>query len=97
MKVWQALYNDMYYESSAETLSLHLTKEGAEKAIEKHKQQNKLEHLEDYSPERLAQEYELKKEAGFTDKEIEEYDKRDLEDWPKSWQWWGVKEMEVEE
>ena len=38
MKIWEALYNEMIYESSYATLSLHLSKEGAEKAIEKHKQ-----------------------------------------------------------
>jgi hypothetical protein len=39
--------------------------------------------------------YKIK--AGFTDDEIEEYDQNELEDWPKSWQWWGIGEIEVEE
>ena len=97
MKIWQALYNHMTYESYAETLSLHLSEDGAEKAIKKHKHQNHLEHLEMYTPDMLEQDYELKKECGFTDEQIKENDKKDLENWPKSWQWWGVKEIEVEE
>jgi hypothetical protein len=97
MKIWQALYNHMTYESSAETLSLHKSKEGAEMAIKKHKHRDKLEHLKRFTPDRLKKVYTYKIKAGFTDDEIEEYDQNELEDWPKSWQWWGIRDIEVEE
>jgi hypothetical protein len=96
MKIWKALYNDMVYESAAETISLHRTKKGAEMAIKKHKYNNKLDHIERFNIE-SEKGYGYKTQAGFTDNEIKEYDKNELEDWPKSWQWWGVKEVKVEE
>jgi hypothetical protein len=37
MKVFEALYNPMVEESSYETLSVHETKEGAQKVIDEHK------------------------------------------------------------
>jgi hypothetical protein len=37
MRVYEALYNPMIWESGFVTLSLHLSKEGAEKAIAFHK------------------------------------------------------------
>jgi hypothetical protein len=37
MTVYAALYNPMYHESAAYTLSLHLTKLGAYRAMQKHK------------------------------------------------------------
>ncbi len=37
MKVYAALYCSCTEESAYETLSLHMTKEGAEKAVEEHK------------------------------------------------------------
>ena len=97
MKVYQALYNWMTYESSAQTLSLHRTKEGAEKAVAEHKENDRLEHIDRYKPEKQKLEHPIMKEVGFTDKQIEDYDRDDREDWPKSWQWWGVGEIEVEE
>ncbi len=101
MKIWQALFNDMTYESCAGTISLHRTKEGAELAIKKHKHKDHIRHLEMYSPDRISEkhkkkDYDIKKSVGFTDAEIEEYDREKLEDWPKSWQWWGVQEMELQ-
>lgn len=39
MKVFEALYNPMTEESSYYTLSVHKTKEGAERAINEHKKQ----------------------------------------------------------
>lgn len=47
--VWAALHNPMIEESVAYTISLHMTKEGAEKAIEKNKLEVKKEHNEVYS------------------------------------------------
>ena len=41
MKVYEALFNSMVWESSYETLSIHRTKEGAEKAIERSKAKEK--------------------------------------------------------
>lgn len=37
MKVYEALYCGCIHESSYATISLHLSKEGAEKAIKKHR------------------------------------------------------------
>lgn len=37
MTLYQALYNPMTEESSAETLSIHLTRDGAESAIKAHR------------------------------------------------------------
>lgn len=51
MKLWQALHNPMIYESGFITLSIHLTKRGAEKAIEKDKQREYKEWLEIYKDE----------------------------------------------
>ena len=42
--LYGAMYNGMIYESSHATLSLHWTKEGAQKAIELHKMEVKVEH-----------------------------------------------------
>lgn len=39
-KIWAFQYNDCYYESSYETMSLHKTKEGAEGAMDKHKRKH---------------------------------------------------------
>lgn len=44
MKVYEALYCPCIYESSYGTLSIHITKDGAEAAIQKHKDQIKTEH-----------------------------------------------------
>ena len=37
MKAYLAKYNDNIFESSSATLSVHLSKEGAEKAVHEHK------------------------------------------------------------
>lgn len=37
-RLYAFLYNDCIHESSSETMSLHFSKEGAEKAMEEHKQ-----------------------------------------------------------
>ena len=97
MKVYQALYNHMTYESSAETLSLHRTKEGAEKVVAEHKENDRLEHIERHKPEKQKLNHTIMKKCGFTDKAIEDYDIEEREDWPKSWQWWGIREIGVEE
>ena len=44
MKMYQALYCSCVYESAYETLSIHRTKKGAEKAVEAHKNKLKKEH-----------------------------------------------------
>ena len=43
MKVYLALYNDCIFESSSRTLSVHLSKEGAEKTAQEHKDEVKKE------------------------------------------------------
>jgi len=97
MKLYQALYNWMTHESSAETLSLHKTKEGAEKAIEKHKAKDKAEHDKQHAREYTEKEIAMMRECGFSESEIKENKENDRKDWPKSWQWWGIREIEVEE
>lgn len=42
--IFEALYNDCFYESSYATISIHKTREGAEKAIEEHKAAMKVEY-----------------------------------------------------
>jgi hypothetical protein len=37
MKVYLAKYNDCTFESTSRTLSVHLSREGAEKAVQQHK------------------------------------------------------------
>ena len=49
MKIYEALYNPMTEESAYTTLSLHLTKDGAERAIEDHKNKE-LEKWQRYHP-----------------------------------------------
>ncbi len=44
MKIYQFLYCDCIHESSYTTLSLHKTKEGAELAMNTHKELKKIEH-----------------------------------------------------
>lgn len=40
MKVYVAEYSPLIFESGFEVISIHKTKEGAEKALEKHKKKN---------------------------------------------------------
>ena len=47
--IWAALHNPNIHESAAYTISLHTTKEGAEKAVEESKKDIKKEHDEVYS------------------------------------------------
>lgn len=42
-KIYEALYNGSVCESAAHTISIHKTPEGAEKAIEEHKEWTKRE------------------------------------------------------
>lgn len=37
MKIYEAIYNPCYYESAPCTLSIHKTKEGAQKTINEHR------------------------------------------------------------
>ena len=84
MKVFEALHNPMVYESSAGTLSVHRTREGAEKAIAAHKAKEKAEHDEMYSNERLA-ESELAHYKKYPKPAFDEH------------QWWGVNEIEIQD
>jgi len=43
--IYAAMYNDCVYESSASPISLHKTQRGAEMAIEFHKKEIELDHL----------------------------------------------------
>lgn len=48
LKLYEFLYNDCTHESACETVSLHRTKEGAQKAMEKHKIEDKQRHYSMY-------------------------------------------------
>ena len=58
VKVYEALYNPMTWESSYGTLSIHLSKEGAEKAIAFHKME-KIKEWQKMYPEKEEQPYEF--------------------------------------
>ena len=47
MLIYEVLYNPMYYESAAQTLSIHKTLAGAYKAMRKHRWNACVEHRED--------------------------------------------------
>lgn len=56
--VWEALYNPMVWESGYTTLSVHASKEGAEKAIALHKMQM-LKEWRDVYPEKHDEPHEF--------------------------------------
>ena len=82
MIIYEALYNYCIFESAFQTISLHLSKEGAEEAIETHKK-NKLQYLR----ETLAESF---KKDGYSEKEIE----KELEEY-MDMRVWTVSETEV--
>ena len=49
MKVYEFIYNDSTYDGASITMSIHKTREGAEKAMEEHKVRLKKEDDELYS------------------------------------------------
>lgn len=51
MKVYEFCYSDCIYESAAATISLHFSEEGATKAMNEHKQKERIEHDEMYKDE----------------------------------------------
>ena len=70
MKVYQALYNPCIYDSGYITLSIHLSEEGAEKAIEQHKEQQYKEWKEIY-PDTKDENFEFGEWERWETKEIE--------------------------
>ncbi len=70
----------MTYESSAETLSIHRTREGAEASIEKHQVKDRKEFDERHKKQ--VEEYGGTEAVCLIDNE-----------YPKEWQWWGVQEQ----
>ena len=58
VRAYEALYNPMTWESSYGTLSVHLSKEGAEKAIAFHKME-KIKEWQRMYPEKEEQPYEF--------------------------------------
>lgn len=48
MKIYEALYNPCIHESGYVTISLHLSPEGAQKAIDDHKKEKYLKFIEIY-------------------------------------------------
>jgi hypothetical protein len=81
IKVFAALHNAMTEESSAYTISIHFSREGAEKAIRKSKSKAKAENTHHRN-------YWLKKGETLC---AELYDKKN---WNK-FQWWGINEIEI--
>jgi len=80
MKVFAAVYCDCIYESAYGTLSLHKTREGAERAIENHKKELRLRHEEsvkhmaEHAPTFDMDEFEI---HSWQDWGIEEYEIED--------------------
>lgn len=70
MKIFEALYNPMVWESSYGTLSVHFSKEGAEKAIEFHK----MEELEKWK-----RSYPKKEDEPFDFGKFEKWDINEIE------------------
>jgi len=81
MKVFEALHNPMTEESSAYTISLHLSKKGAQNAILESQNKVKEEHSK-------SKEYWISKGDELS---AELYSD---ESWDK-FQWWGINETEV--
>lgn len=82
IKVYEALHNPMTEESSPYTISIHFSKEGAEKAIKKSKTKVKYEHTK-------MRNYCLKQ--GDTHSAEHLYSK---DQWDK-FNWWGINETEI--
>jgi len=79
MKVYGAMYNSMTEESSYGIISLHETKEGAEKALEIHKQKEyeKWEKHDKWVQEEYKEHYEVWEQTefvAFRDWLVEEFD-----------------------
>ena len=68
MKVYKALYNPMTWESGYITLSIHLSKEGAERAIAFHKMEEIKEWEKSY-PDKKEEPYKF---GTFQDWKVEE-------------------------
>lgn len=68
LHIWEALYNPMTWESSYETLSVHLSRDGAERAIELHKM-TKLKEWEEMYPRKKDRPYKF---GNFEDWKINE-------------------------
>lgn len=69
MKAYLAQYNDCIYESSFATLSVHLSKEGAEKAVQEHKDKTYKEWEE--MPNDYKKEYKYDEDIAWKVREIE--------------------------
>lgn len=56
MKIWEALYNGMTFESSYATLSLHKTEQGARDAVAKYVRKKRKDHdsLYDYDVKKMS-------------------------------------------
>jgi hypothetical protein len=89
-KVYAFLYNDCIHESSYATMSLHRTPEGAEKAMNEHKEKERLNFENGYK-KRLTEEWQ-------NDPDLDEEAKKVLIDSIGNFDAhkdWAVEEMEV--
>lgn len=68
--IFEACYNEMTYESSFMTISLHRTKKGAEKAIRKSKRQVKKDFYSFYNDENKPLEWNEFKAWGIFESEL---------------------------
>jgi hypothetical protein len=79
-KLFEFIYNGMTEESSYATMSVHRTREGAEKAMNNHKEQERIEH-----EQKMESYIKSWKEEGFDDKTIAEFSEihqfGQFEDW----------------
>lgn len=70
MKVFEALYNPMTWESSFGTISVHLSKEGAEKAIAFHKKE-KMDEWNELYPNKEDEPFEFGEFEAWDVNEVE--------------------------
>ena len=86
-RLYEFLYNDMTEESSYATMSIHHTREGAEKAMMEHKENERLKY-----EKQMERNMKLWQDNGFDEKAISEF--KSIQKFGR-FQGWMVKEVEV--
>ena len=83
MKVYEALHNPMTEESSAHTISIHFSKEGAQAVIDASMEEVKSEHME------------MRQRCISDGQPMECVNYSYSEDAWNRFHWWGIKETEI--
>lgn len=90
-KLYEFVYCGMTEESSYATISVHRTREGAEKAMNKHKEEERIKH------EKKIERYKNSwKEEGHDDETIKELLEGSTGEFGR-FEDWGINEIEVED